>query len=392
MNKINDIFIVKKKMPKKNKLLNNSFNFNRNFQNITFATSKTESSSTKNTLYINNKPYKINKNNNNNYIDYSEYFKINNKSEKKIINNLNRYNIQNQNFFISKNINNQNKIILNRTYNFNKNISAKDLDLNLYYIGNNLNDGNNDIKMIYNKTGDIIDNDIKDNINKMKKEEELVYLRNVLKKLKVQNKKIENEFNAIKNENLKIENNIKNKNKMIYRDIKNIFINNEKNIQNNNNQINTDDLLNFYKIKFGSSISFKEKLKLLREIYLNEKLKNSLVEKSNKLFIENNLLKPKDKNESNKNINLNNIQKCIINLLENINRLKKKNDEIEIYINNKAKEKNMYKYYYYNWIKNLRIKTKEDLQNKIKDLIIDQNYNDIEEIKLYNILMNKKKP
>ena len=52
----------------------------------------------------------------------------------------------------------------------------------------------------------------------------------------------------------------------------------------------------------------------------------------------------------------------------------------------------MYKYYYYNWIKNLRIKTKEDLQNKIKDLIIDQNYNDIEEIKLYNILMNKKKP
>ena len=100
MNKINDIFIVKKKMPKKNKLLNNSFNFNRNFQNITFATSKTESSSTKNTLYINNKPYKINKNNNNNYIDYSEYFKINNKSEKKIINNLNRYNIQNQNFFI----------------------------------------------------------------------------------------------------------------------------------------------------------------------------------------------------------------------------------------------------------------------------------------------------
>ena len=244
--------------------------------------------------------------------------------------------------------------------------------------------------MIYNKTGNIIENDINDNINKMKKGEELVYLRNTLNNLKLKNKKIQDELNIMENKNLKLRNNKTYRNKRIYMDIKNIFINNEKDIKNNNSQINIDDLINFYGIKFGINISFKEKIKFLRGIYLNEKLKDSLVEKTNKLFLENNLLKEKEPNKSNDNTNIGNIYKCVSNLLEKIDIIKKNNEELEKNINDKNKEKNMYNFYYNNWLYRLKIKNKEDIKNKIKDLILDQNFNDIEEIKLYNILMNKK--
>ena len=349
---------------------------------------KTEFSSTKNVIYIN----KLNNNNNNNIdgnnIDYSGYFKINNKREQKMLNNLNRYNIQNQNFFISKNINNQNKIIFNKTFNFDKEKSGKFSSLNFNDICNNLNDENNDIKTIYNKTGNIIENNINDNIYKMKKEEELDYLMNMLKNLKEQNKRREYELNVIKNKNLNLEKNKLYTNKKIYMDIKNIFNNNENNIKNNNSQINTEDLLNFYKIKLETKTSYTEKIKLLREIYLREKLKNFLVEKTNKVFLENNLLKAKEANDN--KIIFDNIYNCVNDLLDDINKIKKNNAKLEINISKKNKEKQMCNYYFNNWLYLLRIKNKEDLKNKIKDLIFDQNYNEIEEIKLYNILMNKK--
>ena len=261
---------------------------------------------------------------------------------------------------------------------------------NFYDIYNDLNDGNNDIKMIYNKTGNIIENDINDNINKMKKEEELAYLRNTLNKLKLQNKKIQNELNIMENKNLKLKNNKTYINKRIYMDIKNIFIDNEKDIKSNNNRIDFDDILNFYKINIGINSSFEEKIKILRGIYLNEKLKDSLVEKTNKLFLENNLLKEEESNKSNDNTNTDKIYNCVSNLLEKIDTIKRNNEELEKKINDKNKEKNLYNFYYNNWLYRLKIKNKEDLKNKIKDLILDQNYNDIEEIKLYNILMNKK--
>ena len=367
-------------MHKKNNFLNNSYNYYRNNKKINSFLSKTENSSLKNTIYI-NKPKNI---------DFSEYFKINNKSENKIINNLNRYNIQNQNFFISKSINNENKIIFNRTFNFDKENGVKNSSENFYDIYNDLNDGNNDIKMIYNKTGNIIENDINDNINKMKKGEELVYLRNTLNKLKLQKKKIQNELNIMDNKNLKLKNNKTYINKRIYMDIKNIFIDNEKDIKSNNNRINFDDILNFYKINIGINSSFEEKIKILRGIYLNEKLKDSLVEKTNKLFLENNLLKEEESNKSNDTTNTDKIYNCVSNLLEKIDTIKRNNEELEQKINDKNKEKNLYNFYYNNWLYRLKIKNKEDLKNKIKDLILDQNYNDIEEIKLYNILMNKK--
>ena len=219
----------------------------------------------------------------------------------------------------------------------------------------------------------------------------MVYLRNTLNNLKLKNKKIQDELNIMKNKNLMLKNNQTYRNKKIYMDIKNIFINNEKDIKTNNSQINIDDLINFYGIKFGINTSFKEKIKFLRGIYLNEKLKDSLVEKTNKLFLENNLLKEKEPNKSNDdNTNIDNIYKCVSNLLEKIDIIKKNNEELEKNINDKNKEKNMYNFYYNNWLYRLRIKNKEDLKNKIKDLILDQNFNDIEEIKLYNILMNKK--
>ena len=260
--------------------------------------------------------------------------------------------------------------------------------MNFNDICNNLNDENNDIKTIYNKTGNIIENNINDNIYKMKKEEELDYLMNMLKNLKEQNKRREYELNVIKNKNLNLEKNKLYTNKKIYMDIKNIFNNNENNIKNNNSQINTEDLLNFYKIKLETKTSYTEKIKLLREIYLREKLKNFLVEKTNKVFLENNLLKAKEANDN--KINFDNIYNCVNDLLDDINKIKKNNAKLEINISKKNKEKEMCNYYFNNWLYLLRIKNKEDLKNKIKDLIFDQNYNEIEEIKLYNILMNKK--
>ena len=110
-NNIFDNYIVKKKQNKsnKNQFLNYSYNYKRNTKNITIGSSKTESSSVMNTLYKNKTSNRLKSNNNN--IDYSEYFRINNhKSEQKIKNTL--INLKKVNLFYIKFINNSRVKIL----------------------------------------------------------------------------------------------------------------------------------------------------------------------------------------------------------------------------------------------------------------------------------------
>ena len=390
-NNIFDNYIVIKNQNKsnKNQLLNYSYNYKRNFNNITIGSSKTEYSSVMNTLYKNKTSNRLKTNNNN--IDYSEYFKINNhkgdqKLQKYDINDLNNnYNRYDNINYIYNNrkevITNQDlkNLIKNKTF-YNK-LNGYNLSQNILSNINHNQDNKNEIKEIYNKTGDMIDNDINNNMNKMKKEIQLAALKKYLNNLKSQSMSIQNELE-------KLQNNKINKNKKIYEDIKNIFIKCENKINNNNSQISTNDLFNFYKFKFGESSSFKEKIRFLRNVYLYEKLKNSLIEKTKKLFLENRNIENKQNNLN--NVNTDNIWEWVNSLIEEKNKIKNINEEMQINIDNLNKEKNKYNYYYNNWINLLGAKNEKDLKNKIKDLIIDQNYNDTEEIKLYNILMNKK--
>jgi len=392
-----------------------------------FGLTNNGSSSAKSTLYVNKT-----KN-----IDYSEYFKINNeKSEKKIkiknrnLNDFNRFTVQARNYHTninsSKNvINTDNNKEINSNFDIDinsiKNIENKisnGSELKNLYINKNIyntfynsnsnlvtyqkinkiinnEDIENDIKKVYNNTGVIINNDINNNMNKIKKEEELSKLKKILKDLETKNKEMQTELELLKNKNLKLKKDPKNISRIIYLDIKNIFNNNIKDIKtNNNNQINIYDLFNFYKFKFNSCSSLIEKIEHFRKVYLDEKLKNSLIEKVYSLFLKNNLTKDiiinGDVKNKLDNINMDDIWKSIITIIGDIDKIKKFNNEMEANINDKKIENNLYKLYYNNWQKIFGVKKKEELRNKITDLINDQNYNDSEEFKLYKILMNKK--
>ena len=245
-------------------------------------------------------------------------------------------------------------------------------------------DSNDDLKKFYLKNGYNVHNNIYQNIKKIKKEEELLNLRKIVKDLKIKNQKIQNELALLKNKDIKLErdDNEINKNRKLYLNIKNIFNKTENNIINNNTKINIDDILNFYKFKFSFSSSFREKIKFFRKIYLDEKIKNSLIEKTYKLFLENNIV--------NENINNSNINKNILdginNLIKKIDKIKQFNEEIQLNINGKNIEKKKYNFYYIYWEKLLNVNKKEDVKKRIHDLIDDLKYNDIEESKLYNIL------
>ena len=299
-------------------------------------------------------------------------------------------------------MNYQNKSLFNKHINSCKIKKAKNIDIDIknlddnktLYSYNYIQKQNNyfnrksnynyrKIKNIYYKTGEIIDNIINNNMNKMKKKEEFKNLKKILSNLKSQNQKIKKELTIIQNKNCKLDNY---KNKYIYQDIKNIF-NNNKNIIKKDKQMNIEDLLNFYKFKFGTPTTFEEKIKILRNIYIYENLKNSLVDNTNILFMNNKISNGNSKEES--LLNINNTLKWIISLIDDIEKIKKINKEIEEKIKNKKDENNKYNFYYNNWLNLLGIKTKEELYTKIKDLILDQNYNDINEKKLYNILMIK---
>jgi hypothetical protein len=411
----------------KKKLLNSSYNY---FKNSNISISNNGSISAKNTLYIN----KLKK------IDYSEYFKMNiqksesNAKNKNIyLNNFKNYTIQPNNYFTNKSspkkitsyitknllkgkfpldlnsikntentlynpteLNNlfSNKNIYNTVSNNKNNLYTESTNINI--IDDEIDDYN--IKKVYKNTGAIINNNINNNMNKIKKEEELSKLKDILKKIKNKNKAIQTELNLLRNINTKLENNqnINKKNRLIYLDIKELLNKNKAKINKNNSQMDISELLQFYKFKFESSSSLRENIEYLRKVYLDEKLKNSLIEKGHKLFLENILIEDINNNSISDNensvsdINMDDFWKYLIKIMGDIEKIKKFNGEMENKINNKKGEKNIYKVHFEKWAKILGVNNKEDLKNKIVDLINDQNYNDIEEVKLYKILMNKK--
>ena len=201
----------------------------------------------------------------------------------------------------------------------------------------------------------------------------------------MQNQKLQKELLLIKNKNIKLESNEINKNRKLYLNLKNLFNKTEKNIINNSIKINIDNVLNFYKFKFSFSSSFREKIKFFRKIYLDELLKNSLIEKTHKLFLENNIINNNDNGNSKINKN---IFDGINNLIKEIDKIKKINEEIQLNINSKNIEKKKYNFYYIYWEKLLNVTKNEDIKKRIHELINNQKYNDIEESKLYNILMD----
>jgi hypothetical protein len=390
-----------------------------------------------------------------NNIDYSDYFKINNQKSAKNLklkfnfDDFNKYITQTKNINSVKNyVNGHNRLnkfiegdkIYNsrisnignesikendylydkkNTYNHfykNKNYSTNDKNnsftYNHFYRNNNniyaynsFNSKNNSINItnikkqnekyinnnemvkIYNEEGNFIEHDISNNIKKIKNKEELIQLKNIFENLKLENQMIQTELNILHDQNHQLEQKQKDKSKMIYLDIKSIF----NDIKINNNEI---DLNNYYKYMNKNS-SLKEKVEILRNIYIDEKLKNSLVTKAYELLL--NIKKNGNHEEEdlktnfNMNEKINNIWKMINSMIKDTEKVKKYNNNFESNIKNKIREYEIYKIYYNKWINFFSINNSEDLKNRIIDLINDQHYNDNEEFKLYSLLMNKNK-
>jgi hypothetical protein len=292
-----------------------------------------------------------------------------------------------------------NSFTYNHFYRNNNNIYAynsfnsKNNSINITNINkqNDLNINNNEMIKIYNEEGNSINNDIRNNIKKIKNKEELMQLKNIFENLRLENKMIQTELNILHNQNHQLEQKQKDKNKMIYLNIKNIFSHTINDIKINNNEIN---LNNYYKNMIKKS-SLKDKVEILRNIYLDEKLKNSLVKKTYGLLLDlkkNGNNEEEDlKNKFDMNENIKNIWKMINSLMKDTEKVKNYNNNFESNMKNKIREYEIYKIYYNKWISIFSINNREDLKNRIIDLINDQHYNDNEEFKLYSLLMNKNK-
>ena len=280
----------------------------------------------------------------------------------------------------------------NNIYTYNS-INSKNNSINITNINkqNDLNINNNEMIKIYNEEGNSINNDIRNNIKKIKNKEELMQLKNIFENLRLENKMIQTELNILHNQNHQLEQKQKDKNKMIYLNIKNIFSHTINDIKINNNEIN---LNNYYKNMIKKS-SLKDKVEILRNIYLDEKLKNSLVKKTYGLLLDlkkNGNNEEEDlKNKFDMNENIKNIWKMINSLMKDTEKVKNYNNNFESNMKNKIREYEIYKIYYNKWISIFSINNREDLKNRIIDLINDQHYNDNEEFKLYSLLMNKNK-
>ena len=142
--------------------------------------------------------------------------------------------------------------------------------------------------------------------------------------------------------------------------------------------------------KFYKSLSFIEKSKLLRKIYVEEKLQKSLIEKINTLYINSySTINDGDINADN-DYNLNNLLNWIKSLIENIDYLKLQNDQLLSDINEKLKEKETYKIYYNKWLNIFGAHSKNDIIQKINAFIKVQNFNNNEKNKMIKMLFNKK--
>ena len=370
---------------------NSKNNLSREKNNINSARSiKTNNSGLHNFLY---QAHNINSNGTNHYklnkISLNKYFYIDKvKDEPKSIidnstkslyfRNTNRRKInkdikKEKNNDILKNINNKNKS------NF---ISRKKRKILKDYLIGNIN---NTCK-ICNESGKMIIEDKNNSIIKIKKEENLLKLKSILNGLKSDNNKIKNDLFLLQSQNLKLENNKNTQNKKIFSDVKNTL---NKNINNNNIEIDKKIILNPFNSKIYESSSYRGKIKYIRNVYLDEKLKNSLIEKTFALYLDSNEVENKNNNIMNdlnidNNAHLQIIWKWIISMAGNVDNLKESNDIIKKNIDDLNKENEIYKKYYKNWMKLLGVKTNTELNNK------SQNINENEEAKMFKILLNKK--
>ena len=335
---------------------------------------------------INNSTVAINKLNKISLNKYSNLYNINNDNS-----NFNNNSIKS--LYYHKNYSNNDKMCNISNININKKNRNK---FNTYVNKKIKNRLTYDSNYLYREIGKIVDNNnINNNINKSKKEKELVNLKNILNELKTKNNKIKKDLSLIKKQNLQLENNKNNINKITYINIKNILNNNDNKNKNKNNK-NDGNILNIIKAKKYKSLSIKEKNNLLRNIYIYEKLKNSLIDKTCLLFLN---INDKNKDETNGadkstetevDQNLWSIYKWISSIADNIEKLKKDNKKINMNINNLNKDKEIFKKYYNNWLNMLGINEKEELINQIDFLINYKNINSNEEAKMFKMLLNKK--
>ena len=342
-----------------------------------------------------------------NYTDLNKYMsQVHNINSTRVTQNKGNKMTLNKYFNINK-INLDNKIINSNTvktlynntslkeYNniknkYNSFIKRKDKTSFINGINNKTN--------IYNETGNIINNNIKNNINKIKKEKELLKLKKVLNELKIKHNNIQNEISFLKERNAILEHSKIIKNKKLFINIKNIL---QKIVINNENKNYNNILKNDNTKKLYNTLSYKEKINFISKLYCEEKLKNSFIDKTYLLFLKiKNKKEKENENEINgtgvdtkdmdKEVNIENIWKWIIFLIENIDKLNKNNYNIKKNIDNAIKEKEIYKKYYYNWINIFNVKEKEELIKNIDCLINDKNINANEEAKMYKMLLNKK--
>ena len=433
-------------------IINNNFINNRNSRNRIIKFSKTEIDLVKNFPNLNKIKVEINNNENNDIKDLNDnYYKINSRKIN-YSNNLDGYEYNsarscklnftdfnnymshlqrsnNNNNRVTTNkinrINKGNKISLNKYFNLNKINSDKKNINSIKNLYNNINYNKkskyssynsyitkknrtafiNDITKIYHETGKTINNNINNNINKIKKEKELLNLKSILAELKLKNYKLENELLLLKEKNTKLEENKNIQNKKIYLNIKKILTKNII-IKNKDNNYTTDiddisdiNIINQINIKKYKSLPYKERAKYIRNIYLQEKLTNSLIDKTLLLYFQSNESYVKTENtingqsKNNEDINVNNhynIYKWIASMVDNIDKLKKISDKIQRNIILLKEDNENYKKYYNNWIKTFKVNNKEELVKKIDGLINYQNINENGQAKMIKILMNKK--
>ena len=378
---LNDIIVDKKR---NNKIQDTKENY--------YQSNKSNNINNYNIYELNSaRSFKLNYSDFNNYMNRIHNNKINscrtkaNKTNKICLNkyfNIGTINKDNNKKLINKSI----KTVYNKYKKyFNTNISHKSHNSYNFYISkNNKTTSQDKMNNRYKETGKIINNNINSNIKIIKKEKELLNLRNILNELKSKNYQINNKLSLLKEENSNLEDNKNNKNKKIFLDIKNLL---NKNMMNYTNEKSK----NVY-----NSLKFKEKINYINNIYIEEKLKNSLINKTYLLYNNYNQYKNKNENGCKENeiieneLNLENIYKWIVSMNVNINKLKKNNEKLSYNINNLKEEKEKCKDYYNNWLKMLRIKEKEELIKKIDSLINVKNINENEHAKMIKILMNKK--
>ena len=376
-------------MHSKVKEILNTNNLNEiNSRNKIIKFSKTEIDLVKNFPNLNEIEIKNNRN-------YDIYKLSNARSFKLNYTDLNKYMSQVHNINSTRVTQNKgNKMTLNKYFNINKiNLDNKIIN-------------SNTVKTLYNNTSLKEYNNIKNKYNSfITRKDKTSFINGINNKTNIYNEtgniinnNIKNEISFLKERNAILEHNKIIKNKKLFINIKNIL---QKIVINNENKNYNKILKNDNTKKLYNTLSYKEKIDFISKIYFEEKLKNSFIDKTYLLFLKiKNKKEKENENEINgtgvdtkdmdKEVNIENIWKWIIFLIENIDKLNKNNYNIKKNIDNAIKEKEIYKKYYYNWINIFNVKEKEELIKNIDSLVDDKNINANEEAKMYKMLLSKK--